>query len=400
MATAASEAMRNKASREELVAMRNSSHCHAPSYVVERRFSICESRKGRKRMHLHMAAALGLPDVRPYTVREGDTAGSIVSKRGLEMNEVRKLNTKIDMSQLQVGQTLLLPAGRFSSRDLQMLQGLETGTDHRKYVVRDKERIKEIVQKRGISLDEVQRLNPNMNLQKIRGGDVLLLPERFSPREREAFSGYVPLEFLQDKPPFWVQMKRALQKSHTKQMRPYTIRKGDTLTSICSKRGLLEEDVRSLNKHIMKLDNLKAGQTILIPGGKLSDRDKLIISGIEKNGVRHYPVRKGETLADIISKRKISVQEIASLNPDLNVNNKLRPGMELLLPADKFTVREKEALEGSGTVPSEYFAPTTVVKTDFLIGFSVFLILSVGAVWALVKERKAIQEKLKSKFNK
>lgn len=287
---------------------------------------------------------------------------------------------------------------------MQMLRGLEAGTNTRRYTVRDGERIDEILQKRSISMQEVKKLNPDTNLNRLRGGDVLTLPERFSAREREAFVGYVPLEFLQERPPFWVKMKRALVRSHTKAVRPYTVRRGDTLASICAKRGISEADVKALNKRTGVLSRIEAGQTILIPGGNLSERDKLIISGIKRGGAtRKYPVRQGETLDDIITKRKITMEEIERLNPGMNLKKSLQPGATLLLPPDKFTTREKEALQGTGTVPSEYFAPTSVIKTDFVLGMFVFLLLTGGAIWAGVKERKRLADRarrMKDKFDK
>lgn len=368
---------------------------------IQDKSKLCQGRgrpNWRAAISANAALGLGIPEVRPYTVRRGDTIESISAKRGFEMFEIRKLNSKIDLSDLHEGQTLLLPAGKFSARDMLMLKGLEVGTDHRNYVVRNGERIDEIVKKRDISMKEVEELNPKINIKKLRGGDVLVLPERFSSREREAFIGFVPLEFLQEKPPFWYKVKRSLQKSHTKQMRPYTIRKGDTLETICYKRGLPIAEVKLLNKHIINLNRLQPGQTILLPGGYLSERDKVILSGIETGDVRHYPVRKGETLEDIISKRNIREEDVVRLNPSINFKKKLKPGVELLLPADKFTVREKEALQGTGTVPSEYFVPNSVVRNDFFIGLGVFTTLLIGALWALVKERKIIKEKLKKRF--
>lgn len=310
----------------------------------------------------------------------------------------------MDLSRLEAGQRLLLPAGKFSSRDMQMLRGLQAGTNTRRYTVRAGEAIDEIVQKRSISMQEVRKLNPGVNVHRLRGGDVLVLPERFSAREREAFVGYVPLEFLQERPPFWVKLKRALVRSHTRAVRPYTVRRGDTLASICAKRGISEADVEALNRRTGALGRLEAGQTILIPGGNLSERDKLIISGMERGGAaRRYPVRRGESLEDIISKRKITKAEVERLNPGTNLNRGLRPGTTLLLPAGRFTTREKEALQGTGTVPSEYFAPASVVKADFALGLLVFLLLAGGAVWAGIKERKSIRDRarrMRDKFDR
>ena len=63
--------------------------------------------------------------------------------------------------------------------------------------------------------------------------------------------------------------------------------------------------------------NAVPGKTILLPAGKLSSRDKEILGGIGQS-YRIYPVRDGETLSDIMSKRGITRQEIEVLNPGLD----------------------------------------------------------------------------------
>ena len=50
--------------------------------------------------------------------------------------------------------------------------------------------------------------------------------------------------------------------------RPYTLRSGDTLESIASKRKLNVETLRNMNKKVGS--NPKIGETILIPSGALS----------------------------------------------------------------------------------------------------------------------------------
>lgn len=62
---------------------------------------------------------------------------------------------------------------------------------------------------------------------------------------------------------------------------------------------------------------LRDGQTILLPSEKLSSRDKEILDGIGA-GYRVYPVREGETVSDIITKRKITMEEMQSLNPGVD----------------------------------------------------------------------------------
>lgn len=63
------------------------------------------------------------------------------------------------------------------------------------------------------------------------------------------------------------------------------------------------------------------GQTILLPASKLSARDKEILGGIEQGNYRMYPVRKGETLDDIMSRRGITMEEMQSLNPGVDLQH-------------------------------------------------------------------------------
>jgi len=135
------------------------------------------------------------------------------------------------------------------------------------------------------------------------------------------------------------------------------------------------------------------GQTILLPSGKLSSRDKEILEGIDK-AYRFYPVRAGEKLGDIITKRKITTVEMEELNPGVDLNklkgtaspqcaqwshicsSAVTPMLTLLLrvhaenqllklPSNKFTVREREMLMGSGILPREFFEAT---KNPFIVG--------------------------------
>lgn len=72
--------------------------------------------------------------------------------------------------------------------------------------------------------------------------------------------------------------------------------------------------------HDRNPENLKEGQTILLPAGKLSHRDKDILAGIGSGNYRTYPVRQNETIDDIISKRNISRAEVDALNKGVNLS--------------------------------------------------------------------------------
>lgn len=150
-------------------------------------------------------------------------------------------------------------------------------------------------------------------------------------------------------------------------VRPYTLRKGDSLESIAKKRDATIGQLLLMNPDLDP-SQLKDGSTILLPAGKLSTRDKEILNGIG-TGYRVYPVREGESLNDVIAKRRITVDEMMSLNPGIDLNN-LKAHQLLKLPANKFTVREREMLIGSGIVPPEFFE---AAKNPFVIGIGALL---------------------------
>lgn len=163
-------------------------------------------------------------------------------------------------------------------------------------------------------------------------------------------------------------------------VRPYTVRKGDTLKSIASKREFKIDDLKNLN-HDADLDKLQEGQTILIPAGKLSARDKEILDGLSSGSYRLYPVRKGEKLTDIMSKRGIVRSEMQELNPGVNLD-RLKEHQMLRLPSNKFTTREKEMLAGVG-VPMEFFNTGKAYGIGFIAGM---VVAGVVAYWTRKSE--------------
>lgn len=152
-------------------------------------------------------------------------------------------------------------------------------------------------------------------------------------------------------------------------VRPYTLRKGDSISSIANKRGFTVLQITSINPDLNP-DKVSEGQTILLPASGLSSRDKEILEGIG-SVYRIYPVRKGEALSDVMTKRNITRAEMEALNANINLE-KLKEGQLLKLPANKFTVREREMLIGSGILPPEFFAAT---KNPFVIGFGALLMV-------------------------
>lgn len=140
-------------------------------------------------------------EVRPYTVRKGDTLASIAEKRGLDLKSLQKLNHEERNleNNLAEGQKILLPAGKLSARDKDIIAGIGPRT-YRTFPVRKGEKLADIMAPRGLTRQEVEALNPGVNLDRLRPNMLLKLPARkYTLREREVLIGnrIVPAEFFQ-----------------------------------------------------------------------------------------------------------------------------------------------------------------------------------------------------------
>lgn len=163
--------------------------------------------------------------------------------------------------------------------------------------------------------------------------------------------------------------------------RPYTVRSGDTMQLIAEKRQVPLETLLKMN-HDVSPDALVEGQRLQIPVGKLSPRDQEILAGIGPWTYRTYPVREGEKLEAIISKRNIKRQEVQDLNEGVDLDL-LEAGQLIKLPANRYTVREQEMM--SSFAPHEFFSKATHMHTGTAIA-SAALVLSAIAVWRTTKK--------------
>lgn len=169
--------------------------------------------------------------------------------------------------------------------------------------------------------------------------------------------------------------------------RPYTVRKGDTVASVAKKRGLEVEEVMKLNTGLE--DKLTPGETILIPI-VFSERDMEILAGIGTGQTRTYPVRKGEKINSIASSREITVAEIEALNPDMNIK-KLKGGEQLVLPAGKYSLREKEIL--STVMPNSALSPIDMKNLQLGGSAIIVIFLAVAAFFLQSGKVKEFREK-------
>lgn len=108
----------------------------------------------------------------------------------------------------------------------------------------------------------------------------------------------------------------------------YTVRQGDTLTSIARKLGVpLQRLARANNAG----DRLKIGQVLVIPdaGGKPRQGQTRRETKPAAGGSARYVVRAGDTLYEIAKRHGVSVQALARAN---SAGENLRIGQVLVIP--------------------------------------------------------------------
>lgn len=84
---------------------------------------------------------------------------------------------------------------------------------------------------------------------------------------------------------------------------------------------------------------------------------------------------------DIISARNISFEDVKKLNPGVNLGT-FNKGEKLKLPPGKYTVREKEMLQGCGILPAETVNPFKVlVHPNSLIALGAVTLSGIYAMY-------------------
>jgi len=122
-----------------------------------------------------------------------------------------------------------------------------------------------------------------------------------------------------------------------------------------------------------------------------SQRDREILKGIAPAGPRQYPLRKGETVSDVLKGRGVSQAEAAQLNPGVDLA-KAQPGQLIRLPYGRYTQREKEML--SSVVPASSLGLAGVaVPSGAQLQGGLLVLLAVAAYAFYVKKAKEWSDK-------
>ncbi|SDA47025.1 membrane-bound lytic murein transglycosylase D [Algoriphagus alkaliphilus] len=106
-----------------------------------------------------------------YQVKSGDVLGSIASKHGVSVTQVKEWNN-LSSNLIKVGQTLYIHSGKAGTAPT--LADNSKSTEQRTYTVRPGDSLWIISQKHALSIEQIKRLN-NLNSNNIKPGQKLII---------------------------------------------------------------------------------------------------------------------------------------------------------------------------------------------------------------------------------
>lgn len=134
-----------------------------------------------------------------------------------------------------------------------------------------------------------------------------------------------------------LRLNRAASASKKTVAQRYSVRKGDTLSSIAKRHHVSVASIKKWNH--LKGNSVRAGQQLTLRGGNNTSQAKQQVAKSSSKNNTHkmnYKVRSGDTLSSISRRYNVSVNQIKNWN---NGSNKLQKGQQLTLYVNHSVVR-------------------------------------------------------------
>lgn len=175
-----------------------------------------------------------------YTVQKGDTIEKIARRVGVSQSAILAANPSVRPERMQIGQKLSIPSANARTSTASSKPVASTGGTH---VVRNGESDWTISRKYGISMDQLHRLNPNVDFSPLQIGVKLRVPGGAAPVARTTTVPAAP------------------QAGGT-----YVVKAGDNDWSLARKFGITMSQLHVMNPGV-DFSPLKLGITLRVPGG-------------------------------------------------------------------------------------------------------------------------------------
>ncbi len=227
-------------------------------------------------------------DYKYHTVGENETVYSLSKQYHSKIESILKLNN-IEGFDIKLGQILIIPIYADENQSQQI-----DSTRYTFYIVKPKQGKWRVAYDHGITIDELERLNPEIKDTNLKVGQKLVVPKfrAIEATEIRDESKYIYHEVMPK----------------------------ETLFSL-SKQYEVPIDTITVNNPALK-NGLKAGQTIKIPRKEkltLPDNNtqETVQSGEVKEDFLYHDVAPKETLFSLAKHYQVTIDDLMKLNPEL-----------------------------------------------------------------------------------
>ncbi len=300
-----------------------------------------------------------------YTVKPGDSLIKIAKKLKIKPALIKKYNPKIHWLKIRPGNKIKIPPMNNA-----VVKVKREEKQHSKdiYVVRKNDSLIKIAKKLNVSIEEIKKLNPDIDWSKIRPNNEIKLPQTsqktvLNKQIEAAVKQNVATtqekakkkSILQQNNPLSCKKLEAALIKKNRSLKPgtigdgyYIVKRGDTLSSIAGRFGLTLKRLMELNPNKSRF--IKPGDLIVIPGEltqkiMLSKKENLYIPPRFLVYSTPYKIRRGDTLYKVAKRFNTKVYVIKMLN---NLGgNTLIAGRYIFVPNKNMVNKSRLELEYS-----------------------------------------------------
>ena len=234
-----------------------------------------------------------------YRVRSGDTLSTIARRWHITVKSIVQAN-RLRSDSLRVGQRLVLTVPNVARSPIVAASKTSSKSQasggHIIYAVRSGDSLFNIARRYGVSVDDLRMTN-RLSGNAIRAGQRLRIP-------RTGEANVEPSSVI------------------------YTVRSGDTLSTIAGRYGVSVTKLRRLNR--LSSSRLQVGQRLEIPEGDEPREPPKPVTASSPKTTEHV-VRSGDTLSGIAGRYGTTVAKLRSANGLRS--NRLSVGQRLVIPA-------------------------------------------------------------------
>ncbi len=229
-----------------------------------------------------------------HTVKENETLFSISKQYNTSIEDIIRVN-KIEENNIKLGQVIIIPIHPDPFKQLDT-------TRYTVYTVKPKEGKWRVAYNHGITVEELERLNPEIKGKPLQLNQKLIVPKINAETRSEEEKKYIF----------------------------YEVKPLETIYSLSKRFNISQEDLVKYNPELA--EGLKAGQVIKIPRETQQPKEE------EKFSSRYFyhKVKPKETLWRISKRYNISFEELMKHNPELK--DGLKAGQIIRIPKPEFEI--------------------------------------------------------------